>query len=106
MQPAAWNAPLASYPMGPLEVLDYGITWATWLQTNETIVGTPTIVQTDGDGELTINPGENETLVNGGIVAWWLSTPTVEQIYNVYVTIATNQGRTSTRHIRITGVLR
>lgn len=106
MQPALWNAPLATYLMGPIEVLDYGITWGSWLQINETIVGTPSIVQTDGDGELTINPGSNVTLVNGGVVAWWLSTPTIGVVYNVHVTITTNQGRTSTRYIRITGVPR
>ena len=103
---ALWNAPLAQYQMGPLEILDFGISWASWLQPNELIIGEPSIVQTDGDGLLTINPGQNMTVVNAGVVVWWLATPTISQTYTLHVTVTTNQGRTSTRHIAISGVPR
>jgi hypothetical protein len=106
MIPAQWNAPLNTYQMGPLEILDYGIAWTSWLQPGETIAGTPTVTQSDGDGQLTINPNGNATLVSAGVVTWWLATPTVGQTYNVHATITTNQGRTSTRRICIQGVNR
>lgn len=92
--------------MGPLEVLDYAINWSSWLQPGETITGTPIISQSDGDGLLTINPNGNVTLVSGGTVTWWLSTPTVAVAYSVHCTITTSQGRTSTRRIAIQGVNR
>lgn len=100
------GGPIACYEMGPLEVLDFGISWAGWLAPGETIAGLPTITQDNGDGNLTINPNNETTLVSGGVVTWWLSTPTVYSMYFVHVTITTNQGRTSTRKIEIKGVSR
>jgi hypothetical protein len=92
--------------MGPLEVLDFGVSWASWLAAGETIIGMPLITQDNGDGRLTINPNGTATLVNGGVVTWWLSTATSYSMYFVHVTITTNQGRTSTRKIQIRGVPR
>jgi hypothetical protein len=109
MQSALVNPPVGTYEMGPLEVLDFGISWSMpkpWLQPDETIVGTPSIVQDGGDGQLTINPSGKQTMVSGGVVTWWCSTPTVDVNYNVHVTIVTSQGRTSTRRIQINGVPR
>jgi hypothetical protein len=115
MQSPYFNAPVGIYEMGPLEVLCYGINWAQpaggrslgpWLQPGETIVGTPTINQDGGDGRLTINPAVNTTLVSGGIVTWWLATPTVGKTYDVHATITTSLGQTSTRRIQIIGVNR
>jgi hypothetical protein len=115
MQPPLFNVPVGIYEMGPLEVLDYGINWnqpaggrslGPWLQPGETIFGTPTITQDCGDGLLTINPAGKSTLVSGGIVTWWLATPTVGKTYDVHATIVTNLGRTSTRRIQIIGVNR
>jgi hypothetical protein len=101
MNPTQWNAPLATYPLGRADVLDFGINWSSWLQPGEAIAGTPVISQSDGDGLLTINPNGNVTLVNGGIVTWWLATPTVGVAYSVNCTITTSQGRTKTRRIAI-----
>lgn len=106
MLPAQWNGPLATYQLGPIDVLDFGINWSSWLQPGETITGTPVIFQSDGDGLLTINPNGNATLVSGGIVTWWLGTPSVGVAYSVHVTITTSQGRTVTRRIAIQGVNR
>jgi hypothetical protein len=113
MQAPLFNTPVGVYEMGPLEVLDFGINWnqpaggrslGPWLQPGETITGTPTITQDGGDGQLTINPGDTETLVSSGMVTWWCSTPTIGQTYNVHATITTSLGRTSTRRIQIIGV--
>jgi hypothetical protein len=106
MQQQLQNLPLLTYGMGPLEVLDFGITWAAWLQPGEIITGTPLIAQQGGDGLLTINPNGEQTAVVNGIVTWWLSTPTPYVAYGVHVTVVTNQGRTSSRFIQINGVQR
>jgi hypothetical protein len=100
------GGPIASFGMGPLEVLDFGISWVNWLPPGDLIVGTPTPTQDSGDGLLTINPDGNTTQVSNGVVTWWLSTPTVNVSYFVHVTIQTIQGRTSTRKIQIKGVPR
>lgn len=109
------NAPVGTYELGPLEVLDFGINWGApasaqlrgpWLQFGETIIGTPVITQDGGDDLLTINPVGTATMVNRGLVSFWCSTPTVNVSYNVHVTITTSLGRTSTRRIVIVGVAR
>jgi hypothetical protein len=100
------GGPIGLYAMGPLEVLDFGISWASWLAPGEYIVGTPSLVQDNGDGLLTINPNGESTQVSSGVVTWWLSTPTVFVNYFVHCTMQTNQGRTSTRKIQIRGVPR
>src|ERR1700692_17903 len=100
------GGPIYLFEMGPLEVLDFGINWAAWLSPGEVIIGTPSLVQDNGDGLLTINPSGNSTQVSGPVVAWWLSTPTVNVNYFVHCTIKTDQGRVSTRKIQITGVAR
>jgi len=100
------GGPIASFEMGPLEVLDFGVDWTAWLSPGEIIVGTPSLTQDSGDDLLTINPGGHSTQVSGGNVVWWLSTPTLNTNYFVHATITTNQGRTSTRKIQIRGVPR
>lgn len=108
-----FNAPVGTYELGPLEVLDFGINWGAtagaqspgpWLQFGETIVGTPAITQDGGDDLLTINPGNTATQVSGGLVTFWCSTPTVNVSYYLHVTVNTSLGRTSTRRILINGV--
>jgi len=115
MQACQWDGPAQSFDLGPSEELDYGINWGSpspplgvgsWLATGETIVGTPAVTYTGTDSALTINPEPNGTLVSGGLVTWWLSTPTVGSTYIVTVNITTSQGRKSTRSIQIIGVQR
>jgi hypothetical protein len=75
----------------PASVLDYGEDWTAWLNTGETIIGTPIV---------TVSPGitiSTPPVVSGGLVVWWLAGGTVGQQYNVSCTITTNQGRTDVR---------
>ena len=115
MQACQWDGPLQTFDLGPTEELDFAMNWGcpapplgvgSWLAPGETIVGTPTVAYTGPDTTLTVNPSPNGTLVSGGLVVWWLSTPTVGSIYLVSVSIVTNQGRRSTRSIKIIGVQR
>jgi hypothetical protein len=86
-------------PKDPTATLDYAFNWTAWLQSGETI---STAVVTVPAG-ITLS---TLAAINGGIVTFWLSGGTLDQVYEIACTITTSQGRTDSRSFPLTIFMR
>ena len=84
---------IKSFVKGPGDVLDYPMSWTSWLATGETI-STSTWTVTDG---LT----EDSNTHASGVATVWLSGGTDGETYYATNQIVTSAGRTVSRTIQI-----
>jgi len=92
---------VASYVKAPGAILDYSLTWGSWLLTGETI-GTSTWAITS---ETTANLSDLSVLssqISGGITTAWLQAGVVGTTYTASNTVTTSAGRTDERSITVT----
>jgi len=92
---------VATYTKAPTAILDYSLTWGSWLLATETI----TLSSWAITSETTANGSDLTVLtsqINGAITTAWLQAGVVGTTYTASDTVTTSAGRTDTRSITLT----